>query len=444
MFCAMHSHCVICEQPLTAPQRLVGRTCGHWQCRLAYRRHLESGGGTCAACGRPLTLAQQVGGAPTCGNPQCQLIFFSQTRQAGGVSLQGRCGICNTLLPPERAALGVCRDRECCAIHAAVRAAETAKRTQKLRERLVRLAERRREESAAALGIGDPEGYPLTLAPFFSRLLTNLPQRRRREFGDRLARLVGEAAAANEAGWPAAGDALSSPGGEAAAARPPDGAPKSEPSEAGGARPEALALPRGCCAVCRGSCCRGGGNDAYLSVDTIRRYMARHPRLSPQQVLAEYLDRVPDRTFRGSCIYHGATGCGLRREMRSETCNNFYCAGLQQLRDELQQGGTSRAFVVVARRHRFVSGTFLDAEGTAARCPASPDTADLRQAGQAEQVEGRGSIDVKRRGNRKVRCRGTGLAPARPALPAVPRGDRRGSDTAPSGSAPAALDLLFR
>ena len=79
------------------------------------------------------------------------------------------------------------------------------------------------------------------------------------------------------------------------------------------------------CARCRGHCCRNGGEEAYLTEDTIRRYLHEHPGTRPLDLLEAYLARVGHETFEGSCIFHGPTGCTLSREMRSDTCNGYFC-----------------------------------------------------------------------------------------------------------------------
>jgi hypothetical protein len=86
------------------------------------------------------------------------------------------------------------------------------------------------------------------------------------------------------------------------------------------------------CTGCRGSCCRSGGDHAYLNEETIARYIATHPGATPPQILQAYLERLPAETILDSCVFHSATGCGLPRELRSETCNRHLCGKLIHLR----------------------------------------------------------------------------------------------------------------
>src|SRR5208337_492465 len=78
--------------------------------------------------------------------------------------------------------------------------------------------------------------------------------------------------------------------------------------------PEVQAVLNGACALCRGFCCGSGGDHAYLTVATIRRYMAKHLEQGPEEVLAAYLGRIRNDTVAGSCIFHQSGGCGLPRE----------------------------------------------------------------------------------------------------------------------------------
>jgi hypothetical protein len=89
------------------------------------------------------------------------------------------------------------------------------------------------------------------------------------------------------------------------------------------------------CTGCRGSCCRSGGDHAYLTEETIRHYTESHPGATSTQILQAYLERLPAEAILDSCVFHSATGCGLPREMRSETCNRHLCGKLKNLRSTL-------------------------------------------------------------------------------------------------------------
>jgi hypothetical protein len=90
-------------------------------------------------------------------------------------------------------------------------------------------------------------------------------------------------------------------------------------------------LSAGVCAACRGSCCRAGGDEAYLTEETMVRALQAHPEWTRAQIMDAYLKHLPAETVLNSCIYHSATGCGLPRDLRSSTCNRYLCGKLKNL-----------------------------------------------------------------------------------------------------------------
>jgi hypothetical protein len=90
-----------------------------------------------------------------------------------------------------------------------------------------------------------------------------------------------------------------------------------------------LAATQAACATCRGQCCSHGGEHAYLDEDTIRRVVRARPELGAGGVAALYRARLAQESFAGSCVFHGAQGCRLPRELRSDLCNDFYCNALK-------------------------------------------------------------------------------------------------------------------
>jgi len=59
------------------------------------------------------------------------------------------------------------------------------------------------------------------------------------------------------------------------------------------------------------------------STSTMVQAMKHRPSDSPAIVLKDYLNRMPDRTFRYSYVFHGIQGCELPTQMRADTCNNY-------------------------------------------------------------------------------------------------------------------------
>jgi hypothetical protein len=184
-------------------------------------------------------------------------------------------------------------------------------------------------------GQSDLSESPLALIPYAKSPLTNFSERRRRIFRDYLMRVLSEAT------------------------RPPSDPPATTPIDAEVPIPEVLGQ---ICAFCRGSCCRHGGMHAYLSADTLRRYMAANPGRRPREVLDDYLSRLGNRVVKGSCVYHGPGGCGLPREMRSNICNDFYCGGIHRFRRAIGDSPPATA-ILAAESEGSVRAVALMSEG---------------------------------------------------------------------------------
>jgi hypothetical protein len=160
------------------------------------------------------------------------------------------------------------------------------------------------------------------LLPSGPRRLRKLSQRRRRQHELHLRRIITELA------------------------QPADPSPADDPTPTPTGRPLAAHL----CTMCRGGCCTRGGDAAYLSVATLRRFIATEGPLAPDALLAAYLDRLPIRSEAGSCIHHGVGGCSLPRAMRSDICNNYACQALAEVLIDQHGGQPVQAVIVVQRR----------------------------------------------------------------------------------------------
>lgn len=118
------------------------------------------------------------------------------------------------------------------------------------------------------------------------------------------------------------------------------------------------------CGRCRGYCCGGGGlSHAWLTEDTIAAYCRQHPAASEAEVVDRYLSFIGERTSRNSCVYHGRHGCTLAREMRSRTCNDYFCRPMVELHAQVPATGPGRAFFVTAERDGMQRGGFVVVRG---------------------------------------------------------------------------------
>ena len=107
------------------------------------------------------------------------------------------------------------------------------------------------------------------------------------------------------------------------------------------------------CSTCGGKCCNLGGDTAFLSTDKFREVLRNRPTSSPEEIVAEYVDHIPFETFQDSCIFHGPTGCGLNRELRSLTCNTYLCVSLNELREGIDENVSN--FLLAATNFRDVN-----------------------------------------------------------------------------------------
>jgi len=88
-------------------------------------------------------------------------------------------------------------------------------------------------------------------------------------------------------------------------------------------------VARAACALCRGWCCKGGGEHGYLDERVMARVRQAQPDLDARAVMRLYVERVPTTGYAGSCVFHGEAGCTLDRTLRSDVCNSYFCAGLE-------------------------------------------------------------------------------------------------------------------
>ena len=102
-------------------------------------------------------------------------------------------------------------------------------------------------------------------------------------------------------------------------------------------------VARAACSLCRGFCCKGGGNHGYLDERVMARVRQARPELDARAVIRLYVERVPDAGYAGSCIFHGAEGCTLDRSLRSDVCNSYFCTGLRKF----VNGGETRTGVII-------------------------------------------------------------------------------------------------
>lgn len=280
---------------------------------------------------------------------------------------QSRCQFCGVELTEARWRLtGVCGSGKCQLEWAgrlqAVQRAEMEREAQRRRERAAAYC----QEESARVGLEHFDTVLPVAVPANLRPIVALPEQRKRAFRDYLADLAGQAAAER-----------ASVEGPSTMSLLPD------PPEQSSSTLDEL-LQRGC-ATCRGRCCNGGGEHAYLDVPTIARYMERHPNAGPREVLETYLSYLPHSAYEDSCVYHTETGCALPRELRSEVSAKFFCEDLWGFQRRFAQGPVGEVMFVAIEDLAVVRGEPLPAavacQGPAGRSPAT-GVSSLRQNGQ--------------------------------------------------------------
>jgi hypothetical protein len=104
-------------------------------------------------------------------------------------------------------------------------------------------------------------------------------------------------------------------------------------------------VARTACSVCKGWCCKSGGDHAYLDERSMVRVRRAREELDARAVLRLYIERVPAIGYDGSCVFHGASGCTLDRSLRSDVCNSYFCTTLGNY---VTNGGATSGVVVIA------------------------------------------------------------------------------------------------
>jgi hypothetical protein len=215
-----------------------------------------------------------------------------------------------------------------------VRRRQQREQSERTEAERLRLAERSARDALEHESIRDAvnreerlpaSSYPLLVLPSGPDGLELLSQQRRQRYREHLDAIIAEA--------------VSCEADDAATSR--DRSIAADP-----AAPLATQL----CTLCRGGCCSIGGDKAFLTAATIRRFMRLRPELQPDRVSDEYLDRLAVQTIGGSCINQTDTGCSLPREMRSDTCNDYFCRAMREWQARCESDERPLGAFVIQRR----------------------------------------------------------------------------------------------
>ena len=121
------------------------------------------------------------------------------------------------------------------------------------------------------------------------------------------------------------------------------------------------------CALCRGRCCRLGlHGKAFLGAGPLRTWLAQQPGATWAEAVDHYLGFVGPEHLDKSCLFHGARGCTLPRERRSDVCNHFACNTLEQVRDSAATAPRAVVVVGIVASHSMHSASAVSAQGSRA------------------------------------------------------------------------------
>ena len=272
----------------------------------------------CLICQTPLPF-NPARTRSLCAREDCRQRYALLRRQ-GQV-----CRVCGRPLSARERPTQTCANAECQRAAVQDYAVQVYERNQAryaalLRQEVERAA-RLRDRVLATFGIREPASFPLVVTPSVTAEIIPLSGQRQQALRAHVTALAQQVFDSSEA-----------------PAQLPERAPE----------PRAQAVLGQACARCQGFCCQGGGDHAYLSVETLRAYRAMHPEQDASAATAAYLERASSPSYRGSCIYHQADGCALSREMRSDLCNRFFCKALLEFQRDLPVEGPVRGFFVTA------------------------------------------------------------------------------------------------
>ena len=101
----------------------------------------------------------------------------------------------------------------------------------------------------------------------------------------------------------------------------------------------AATVARAACSLCKGWCCRNGGDEAFLDGRTLARLRLTNPKITEQAIELIYLARVPDAaSLHLSChradrdgrifyLYHNQLSTGRMAERQSYISKSFCTIG---------------------------------------------------------------------------------------------------------------------
>ncbi len=106
------------------------------------------------------------------------------------------------------------------------------------------------------------------------------------------------------------------------------------------------------CIQCQGACCIAGADKGFVEIQLLRRVMTEQPGLRPRDLYQLYMQHLPNKSVKGSCIFHTQTGCNLPRKLRSDVCNGYLCEPVETMQKKSYADQKLRPALVVSRNYR--------------------------------------------------------------------------------------------
>lgn len=290
----------------------------------------------CALCRTPLVTRHSTY-AFLCASALC-------ASRLAAMPASHKCRQCSRPLPAARWGLGICDESTCQVSFVSRRVREEAQRRE-AKQRRASIA--RRNRAAAQLGIpaNERDSYLVAVVPHNTNRLSRLPAERREFFLNRLRANLAEARARF-----AAGD---TPLPRTILTTRKNGRSEAEQQA------EWDLLGAGC-GVCRGNCCKQGGDHAFNTSDTMMWYLLEHPSDDDDTIIERYEALIPTHSLTKGCLFQEETGCALPRNLRSDVCNRFYCEYINVLRNQYEAGQPVRAYYLHMTDQTLHGGRFVE------------------------------------------------------------------------------------
>ena len=281
----------------------------------------------------------------TCDSPKCKRQAMSW-RGTG----ESFCSVCGIHLAPSQRAGGICAEPYCRQRLSIGSAAREKRRLKEKREELEFLAMSQwfatdpfvdSKQSETLSGASSHKQCPLPIVvPANLRPLTSPPEERVALLRENLVKLA--SVVANDT------SGLEFSGAEYSSKPVACERETAEATEAEKADSNFDVLANHACGTCLGFCCFAGREHAFLKESDVRRTMLDKQIANAETAVEEFLSYIPEQTVEGSCLFHGPTGCGMPRRMRSDMCNTTLCPSLVHLYHKSARQAESQLYLFAA------------------------------------------------------------------------------------------------